>query len=263
MSGDKTVIDADHMYRVALGAERGIGALHKFGFNPQVDAAEDIWDYGGDYNWLASADTLYASSSHAGDTMIIHVTGLDANWEEQAAIVTLNGQSQVEIGSGITWMRCFRAFNANDVDLQGDVYLAQQDTLTLGVPDTATKIVAMIRLADQQTLMSIYTVPAGKTMLLIHWHVTLEGSGNAFLNSPRAAKIAIQARLNPTGVFRTREKIGLITIGSTNYHRDWHYPIVLKAKTDVRIRCLATSAVNAAISGMFDGVLIDSLEAQH
>lgn len=257
-----SILHDDSRLRVAIGAEPGVEVVQKFGFNPDVDDVEDVWDYGGDYNWIDTPAALYVSSSDAADDQIIHLIGLDADWEPQNAIAILNGQSQVEVGSGLTWKRIHRAFNANSTETAGDIYIARSDTLTLGVPDTATKVHAMIHQAEQQTLMAIYTVPANKTLLTHHWHVTLEGTGSAFLNSPRGVRIAIQYRV-VNGVFRTHEKIGLVTSGSTNYHHDFKFPQPHNGKTDVRIRVQSTTAINAAVAGIFDGLLIDSPEQSH
>lgn len=257
----KNLIDNNHGAKIALGAEPGHGIVRKFGYNTDVDAAEDVWDYGGTYPYQTSALSLFASSSHAGDTMTFTVQGLDADWEEQSVDVTLTGQSQVAITG--TWMRVFRAFNSSDTDLQGNVYIAEESLggdLVGGVPQTASKVKAMVLLADQQTLMALYTIPAGKTGLLFYWRTTIEGSGASFLASSRAMKIAVQTRENPTGVFRTREKVGLLTSGNSDIERTWEVPLVLPQKTDIKVRCLSTTAENAAISGFFDIVLIDSIE---
>lgn len=257
-----SILHDDSRIRVAIGAEPGVSVLHKFGFNPDVDAAEDIWDYGGDYNWIDTPAALYVSSSEAADDQIIHVIGLDANWEPQNAIAALNGQAQVEIGSGLTWKRVHRAFNVNSSETAGDVYIARSDTLTAGVPDTGSKVHAMIHQAEQQTLMAIYTVPANRTLLTHHWHVTLEGTGSAFLNSPRGMRVALQYRLEG-GVFRTHEKIGLITSGSTDYHRHFDFPQPHNGKTDIRIRVQSVTVENAAVAGIFDGLLTESPEQSH
>ena len=257
-----SILHDDSRIRVAIGAEPGVSVLQKFGFNPDVDGVADVWDYGGAYNWIDTPVALYVSSSEAADDQIIHLIGLDANFEPQNAIATLNGQSQVEVGSGLTWKRVHRAFNVNSSETAGDVYIAQSDDLTLGVPDTASKVHAMIHQAEQQTLMAIYTVPANKTLLTHHWHVTLEGSGSAFLNSPRGVRVAIQYRVE-NGVFRTHEKIGLITSGSSEYHRHFEYPQPHNGKTDVRIRVQSTTVDNAAVAGIFDGLLIESPQISH
>jgi hypothetical protein len=57
------LINTPHM-RTHLGASPGHSYIRKFGYNPDVDGAEDLWDQGGTYTFLASAATLYASSSH-------------------------------------------------------------------------------------------------------------------------------------------------------------------------------------------------------
>lgn len=73
------------------------------GFNPDVDvtAEEDIWDIGGNYDYLTDAATLECVSSSAEDNPSgagigdLKIKGLDPNWIMVEETVELNGLTPV------------------------------------------------------------------------------------------------------------------------------------------------------------------------
>lgn len=161
--------------RIARGDYPIIDYVHKFGLSRSMPASneENIWSCGDtdggdrDYPWatLNPTPTLYISSSSAADNFPIEVEGVDANWEFQSQTTNLDGQTTVELGSGLTWNRVFRAKNMDpDGDsLAGDVYIhTDSDAGADGIPDSTANTVGCIAFGfgDEQTLMSLYTVPA-------------------------------------------------------------------------------------------------------
>lgn len=249
---------------VARGAISGVARVHKFGYNPAIDAdtdPEDVWDAGGLYPFLAAPATLYASSSSGSDTFEYTVVGLDADWNEQTATVTLTGQSQVILAG--TWIRVNRAYNSSGTAAVGDVYIAEESTggdLVGGVPQTATKIKAKIGIGNEQTLMSIYSVPAGKTLFLYHWYISAMGlGGGTWLSGNSALDAGIFVR-NFGKVFRIKERVGVINKGDTIFDHQYQYPEMIMQKSDVVIRVIATTTDGAQVSGEFEGILISSLE---
>ena len=162
---------------VAKGRIAGVSSIHKFGQNPQIDNTEewDIWDGGdgADYTFSSSGVIHYISSSNAGDTQTYDVIGLDENYLEQTISVTAVGQTKTQIGTGEKFRRIVRIKNTGSTDNAGVVYVYEDDTVTAGVPDTATKIRGQIQIGNNQTLMAIYTIPAGKTGYLSSWNCNL------------------------------------------------------------------------------------------
>jgi hypothetical protein len=123
------------------------------------------------YNWIPSAQTLWISSSLAGDTQNIKLTGLDSNWEIQTEIIALTGQTPKVTTK--TWMRLDRVENDSAVNFVGDIYVNMENNHSLGVPADLSKLVAKILfetgLNHNQTLQAIYTIPAGFTGFVISW----------------------------------------------------------------------------------------------
>jgi hypothetical protein len=244
---------ADFLTAVSRGIIPGASIVHKFGRNPAMDTGvpEDLWSYGGLYTFSSSAVTLYISSSHNSDTVSINVQGLDANWDIQTVSVTLVGQTKTAIPS-VTWRRVFRAYNESGTDLQGDVYIYEDDTTTTpGVPDTAAKVRAKIDLAHQQTLMAIYTVPAGySAYMLSFWFDGNRLTGAAVL----ATDMVVQVR--PFGgVFLTKHTTGWHSYGGHINHT-FGVPQRFTEKSDIKIY-LAEASGASDVSGGFDLLLLE------
>lgn len=237
-----------------MGLIPGHSSINKFGRNPDLDtgaAGEDIWTQGGLYTFLAAAATLYVSSSQGADTQEITVQGLDATWAYQEQTVDLTGQTQAEIGSGLTWLRVFRAFNSDSTDTTGDVYIAETDDLTGGVPDTASKIKAKIDIYAQQTLMAIYTIPLGKTGFVVDRYYTI--------NKTSGATMIVNDRFyarEPGGVFRVQNIFGVQSTGSSGMNYRPPFPVGYPAKTDLLMRGVSSSN-DADISAGFSVLLVD------
>ena len=127
---------------------------------------ENIWDWTWIYTYLTADTTLYASSSNAWDTgIVIVVTWLDDTYTEITRTVVLNWQNQV----ALSWdmFRIFTALVTWATEPLWDIYIAESDTLTWWVPDTASKIKSKIIQGRNITQNWFYTVPAGKTAQLL------------------------------------------------------------------------------------------------
>jgi hypothetical protein len=154
---------------ISEGIVQGKGYEHKFGAAGGINSADplvDLWDGKtvegiNSYTYSTTADIDSLSSSSAGDTQSIVVTGLDANFEELTQTVILTGQARVAIP--IPFIRLFRMYNDDTTDFAGDVYGYVNGAITAGVPNVLADIRAVIAVGNNQTLMVVYTIPAGKT----------------------------------------------------------------------------------------------------
>lgn len=229
-------------FDASVGLITGVSVVRKFGYNYSVGTAyEDVWNQGGTYTYQSSASTMYVSSSDAGDTGTMTVEGLDTNWDEQTQSVTLSGQSQVEVGSGLTWIRVFRAFNTGGTEFAGDIYVAETDSLTGGVPDTDSKIKAKITSPEEQTKMALWSVPAGKTL-----YITSIYAGT------RSKDKGLRFGLYVREFGKTFLDKRLLTAFNGHQHYAYDFPEVIAAKSDVKIRALSDIA-GAECEGGFEG----------
>ena len=240
----------DFLIDVSRGSIKNFSNIHKFGKNDDVDTGsfEDVWEYGGTYTYQSSASVHYISSSDASDTEEITVIGLDANYDMQEINVTLAGQTKTQIGTGETFIRVFRSYNNNGADLVGSVYVYEDDTVTAGVPDTATKIKATINNGNNQTLMAIYTVPADHTGYLMNVSASLSKKKDGISN------VQLWTR-EQSKVFRLRDIFLLGSAGSSFVQKSFSPPIKIEEKTDIRVAADSSVSDNG-ISASFDLVLI-------
>lgn len=262
--------------RLDMGAQlalrttaKDLRTIHKFGKNEDVGTSEeDIWAVGGDETLLTSAATMYASSEDNtnGVGQVIKVEGLDSNWALQEGRVTLTGQTQAPItlddGSAATWTRIHRAYQISAApDPVGDVWIAETDTLTLGVPDTATKVHGFIDYTDaaQQTEKAILTVPAGYVALIygIQAYMDSPTSGAArFCNvGLEVAPLADGATVaSPSWSPRRRIMEVVVSTVTTDVEHMLLWPLLADELTNIHLRGKASAASN--ISASFEVILV-------
>ena len=139
-------------------------------FNIGNSVFETLWDQGGNYNYLSGATTLFASSSSAGDTATVLVSGLDINFDRINSQIALTGQTQVALPDQFFRVHTVLTLTGT---LAGDVYIAETDAAPGGVP-AAAKVQAKMPLTanDSGDFASnnishngFYTVPANFTLV--------------------------------------------------------------------------------------------------
>lgn len=229
-------------------------ALFKFGFNPDIDnTLETVWAQGGLYSYLAAASVLLVSSSSTADAAAgtgartVTLTGLDANYNEISETVTLNGQTAVNTTN--SYIRIYRMVvrSAGSGGQNAGVIYAGTGTVTAGVP--ANKY-ATIAVGDNQTLMALWTVPAGYTAYLLQTDVTLATTQNN-----KYCTVSIVVR--PFGeVFQVKDRF-VKSESSTN--QTYSIPVMFEEKTDIEVRAIGDSAgADIAISAGLDFIYIQN-----
>lgn len=213
--------------------------LFKYGYNPLIiNVNETIWDGGGIYSYPASALSMTVTSAGGAtdEDVEVTVTGLDTNWEEVTQTATLNSSGTATLGTALR--RVYRAYVSGSQ--------APTDNITIANGGTTY---AQITNGENQTLMAVYTVPAGKTFYLTNGTAThgTDTSG-AFMT------IRFMTR-SFGGVFRTATKIDII---GSEILFPFNYPLKLEEKTDLEVRAICSKNQNNAISATFEGVLVDN-----
>ena len=241
--------------QVSRGQIPGHETQFKFGFNPLVvDSLETVWAQGGLYTYLSSVSTLYISSSSTDDDVAgtgartATVSGLDANYNEVSVTVDLDGQTGVQLGDASNWIRV----NRITVDTAGSggqnagvLYVGTEATPSSGVP---TNKYATVAIGDNQTLMALWTVPAGYTAYLEQTDVTVNTETNN-----KFGNVHILAR--PFGqVFQVKDKF---TIQNGSHHQEYKSPLKFEEKTDIEVRAIGSSSnANIAVSAGLDLIYI-------
>jgi hypothetical protein len=246
---------------IARGQVSDASFIHKFGNAPDFDTADNavtIWDGAEDgvtwenmvYDYSATAIIDSASSSDASDTEPIEIQGLDADYNLVNQTVTLNGQTRVALTTNL--IRVFRIKNVGTSDLAGHVFVFEEDTLTGGVPDDASLIRAIIHPPNNQTLMAVYTIPAGYTGYMRSWYAAVAGAS-------KTSNYVIDIYARPFGqVFQLKHRSAISDTGSSHVNHHYVEPEVFSEKTDIemKVQMLAAGATGASVSAGFDIVLI-------
>lgn len=242
----------------AKGNIVGFSAGHQFGANPDIDTAvEDVWEYGGTYTFLDSAATLYLSSSDSGDAQEFTVECLDENWLPVTVTKNLNGWTQTALtrpdGSALSIIRVNKMYNSDTTEPAGNVYLAQTDTLTTGIPTNAYKIKAYtIAYGAPESQQAIYSVPASHNCLVTDFFASIERASAA-----GAADFRLQYRLFGETFFRSLFPCTLSSSATSAALYQFPVPFFLPPKTDVKV--IATGSVaNMLASAGFDFILEDT-----
>jgi len=245
-----------------LQVSRGQISYHKtnfkFGFNPLVvDSLETIWAQGGLYTYLSSASTLYISSSSTNDDIAgtgartAKVSGLDANYNEVSVTVDLDGQTSVQLGDASNWIRVNRieVLTAGSGGANaGVLYVGTEATPSSGVP---TNKYATVAIGDNQTLMALWTVPAGYTAYLYETHITVATEANN-----KYGIVTVLARPDG-GVFNVKDKFTTVLDTVT---QKYNFPLKFEEKTDIEVRAIGSSSnANIAISAGLDILYIENV----
>jgi hypothetical protein len=242
--------------QVSRGLVPGHKRVFKFGFNPDIDnALETVWAEGGLYSYLSAATILKVSSSSTADdegstgAETVQLYGLDADYNEINEIVTLDGQTVVNTTNEFLRINRMIVRSAGSGGTNAGVIYAGTGTVTSGVP--ANKY-ATVAVGDGQTLMALWTVPAGYTAYLYGSHVTA-----ACTTSNKLLTATIVAR--PFGeVFQVKDKFG-IQIDGGDINQIYHFPIKFDEKTDIEVRAISDSgSANAEVSAGLDIVYIEN-----
>ena len=213
--------------------------INKFGYNESVSTSfEYITDLGTNFLpesagalTLVSADTNDTSAGTGART--VEVEGLDANYAPLTETFTMNGTTNV-VGSS-SFLRVFRMRVVTSGT--GEIN-AGNITASIGGSN-----IAQILADKGQTLMAVYTIPAGKSGYLTKFQ------GSISKNQEAVFKIRIKEFGNG---FNVKGQFGTFS-NSITY--DYPIPLQFKEKTDIQI--LGKAGATSELGAVFDIILID------
>jgi len=231
--------DDNFRLNVAMGKVRGASPVHKFGAVPAMSQSQTgtVWDKNDTvYPWASwsTAGVIVAPQVTADDAgKVVTVLGLDNDFNEVSETFTLSDTAAVT--GTVQFRRVFRAYISTGENNVGDI------TFTKGGVDvlklTATK---------GQTLMAIYTIPAGKTGYLYRGVCTAQssadGSGHMYV------------RYENETAFRIAHSFEVAGSGG-QYDYDFSFPIRIPEKSDIDLR-ITTRSNNGRYTAAFDLLLL-------
>jgi len=243
--------EIDFYLAVAKGDFTGYSNVSKFGYNPTVGSGnyESIWEGSNAYPWMSAADQLEVLSSDADDTSAgtgartVELQGLDSSWNILTETVTMNGTSAVTTTG--SFLRIFRArvvTAGSSGRNEGTITIRDQDTST-----TRALITNGATDGNGQTLMAVYTIPAGKTGYVININVSSQ--------KDQEQTYRLMARDNTVANAAWNVKEFLTGRGGFS---DWRKYAINKAteKTDLDFQVISNST--SAAAGGFELILIDN-----
>jgi hypothetical protein len=241
---------------ISRGLVNGASWVNKFGENPDITAGstEDVWDGGGTYSFPDSA--LITHISQATDQVgtdggaTIEVQGLDANWAQVTQTADLdatNTTTAVELTTPLR--RVFRMKCLENIVLADDVSAIGSASPVLTY--------ATIQAGNNQTLMAIYTVPAGKTAYMMQYYVD-----NATTDSrkPDGVDFKLWTADRAAGYeFQLKHERSIPLAGDGITH-EFKPPMKITEKTDIKITATVYGGVgdDGHPHAGFDLVLFDN-----
>lgn len=222
-----------YLIGIAQGLVSGTSSINKFGYRGSIpNSYQTIWDGAADYAYAAAGTVLAVADDTVSDNNgTVEVQGLDQNYAPITETLTIGGAA-----SSNQFLRVFRA------------RMITSNTGTTNVDEIrikrATTDLAIILAAAGQTLMSLYTIPAGKTGYLIRLQGNVDANNDALFR-------LISRPLN--GSFNVKGQFGVFASGFTV---DYPIPLVFTEKTDLQV--VAKSQNNVGGGASFDLILKDN-----
>lgn len=234
----------------SINLPAGFGQIHKFGAVPamSIDTIGTIWDEDDTiYPWAAidsngalnikvtaTNNESIANTDLDGDT--VEIQGLDENYELQTETVTISGSTATTVNP---YKRIYRARYQNgggfDVNSTARILIQTQANVT----------VAKILEDQGQTLMAIYTVPAGYTGYLMRLDVTAQ--------EVSTGEFKLMVREGGVGSFSIRH-VAEVTGRGGAYQLEYPIPQSFPEKSDIDAR-MHTFANNGSYTCTFDIML--------
>jgi hypothetical protein len=236
--------------QISRGQIQGHSSVLVFGYNPDVDTAEEtVWPDGGTVPHPTAASVLKISSSSTDDTSAgtgartVVIEGLDGNYNVVSEIVTLNGQTAVNTTNSYLYVNSFYVATVGSGGANAGNINAGTGTVTSGVPAVLYDIIAI---GYNQRTTGHYCVPAGFTGYMTEGSISAgQASGSTsvttFLKQHGADNIlrvgAVAAVNNNAAVF------------------DFKQPYTIPEKNCVGATAIG-SAANNAVSSFFSIILV-------
>lgn len=226
---------------IARGLVKGTSFNHKFGAVPalSINTTGTIWDVNDTvYPWAtytAAAVVNIERNSASDEGKQVTVQGLDANYNFVEETITIAGADTL----GTTqFIRVNRAFVVSGATNVGDI------DIEYGAAGGAT--IARITAGKGQTLMCVYTVPAGYTGYLTQGVCTVQSGGSATGD--------MMVRYFGQTAFRVGHTFEVTSNGG-QYNYAFTVPIRIPEKSDIDVRAKAAGN-NSRVTAAFDIILI-------
>lgn len=227
---------------IARGLVKGTSFVHKFGAVPTMSTGTrgTVWDVNDTlYPWQtidSGPTTVYVSGVGAGDAgKLLTIEGLDENYELASEEIALD--EIATITTTTVFSRVYRAYITSGFTLVSTIVIQRTG-------DNTT--IAAVLGGNSQTLMAVYTVPAGYKGYLTKGVTSCQANADATID--------MFVRYGGTSAFRIGHTAEVAGVGG-QYNYDFTVPLELPALTDIDIQADVRSN-NARVTAAFDIILI-------
>lgn len=211
--------------QVARGQIQGHSTVNIYGYQPAVGLTFiPVWENATTYTYPVSATQMHLAGT-AGDTAVINISGLDANYNIISENLALNG------ATAVTTVKSYFRINSMSVSVGSATNPAGVVTLK---DLTDTTIYAQINAGVGRTQAAIYTVPAGYTFYLQRVNVYTSLNGNNFATYQNKT-------ISPAGVVQLTQQAPFAI--AYEARRVMARPFL--EKTDIQIQCKVNSSTGA------------------
>lgn len=218
---------------ISAGDVEGYSHINKFGYRDTIpNTFQTVWDGTTDYPYSAAAPVSAIADNTVSDSNgTVEVQGLDQNYAPATETLTIGGTP-----STTQFARIFRArmVTATTGSTNVDHIRIQNG----GVDE------AIINPGAGQTLMALYTIPAGKTGYLLKLNGSIDANNDALF----------RLYVRPFGeAFNVKGQFGVFASG---FNYDYPIPLKFEEKTDIEVKALSQNNVGGG--AIFDIILIDN-----
>lgn len=227
---------------IARGLVKGTSFNHKFGAVPalSINTTGSVWDVEDTlYPWTAldtPAVVNVERTDVADEGHTVTIQGLDSDYNFVEETITISGTDT--LGTTL-FRRVNRAFctaggatNAGDINIEAGA--------------AGGTVVARITEDKGQTLMAVYTVPAGYTAYITQGVASVQAGGNATGD--------MMIRRFGQDTFRVGHSFEVTATGGS-YFYPFSVPVAVPEKSDIDIRAKAAGN-NSRVTAAFDMILI-------
>jgi len=246
---------SDQLTQLKIATDNGLWA---YGFNTDVDAAEDVIEQGGDYAGfpviaLDDCEPVELLSSDAADdatgtgARTVRVHGLNDEGDLDTETVTLDGTTPVPTVE--EWFRVHRleVLTAGSGGVNAGTITARHAT-------TEGNVFAVMTIGANVTKMAVATIPRNKVGYVTRRAAMISNIASG--GTAVEASTVLQTR-SQGGVWLSHRPLVLTNLDGQPVH-DVPVGLALPAYTDVRERVAATSATNMDATAEFAIGLVDA-----
>ena len=232
---------------IANGQMLNTSHINKFGYTgADVNGTATIWDgtavSGATvYTYLTAPVTLKVESDDDPDDGATYlIEGLDGDYNPVSESITTDAVT----GEGYGTQQFLRVFRAR-ITSNGGV---NEGNVSITSNDGNNTLLAYIKADNGQTLMSIYTVPAGKTAYLFKLHGSVD-----------KANVGVQFMFFETP-FGGAKNIKHMSGTQGGNPIDYDYPVPLRFEEKSDLEMTIKTAASCGAGGVFDLILVDNPE---